>query len=369
MADGLTAPLSIVFSPDRPERRLVLDQVGTVRELTADGISGAEPFLDLRQQIVALHTSSDDERGLLGLAFHPDHGTTRRLVVFRTAPASDPAMSHRNVLSEFRTDRAGRRVDVSTERVLWARDQREPSHAAGQVRFDDQGRLLLFLGDGQDGTAVDPTSVMGKVLRFDLTQRKPVPEIVASGLRHPWRLSYDAPTRQLLFSEPNFTSRYQEVNVFTEGANYGWGLEVPKSCWGATGTEPQPQCLTAAHGTALQPPVAEYGPGLGSIIAGAHLYRGTRLSGLTDRLVAADWGITDSGGKRGGRILYSAPGDGPPYRLQEAAITGLPSSSLWFWSLARDSAGELYLMTMKSRGLRPGQGAVYRFESTEGGSP
>lgn len=121
----------------------------------------------------------------------------------------------------------------------------QPSHAAGQLHVDDQGRLLLFLGDGQDpATAQDPASPQGKVLRFDLGRPGVQPEVVASGMRHPWRISVDEPTGQLLFSEPNFTSQFQEVNAFTEGANYGWGQAVPTSCWGLTGNTPDPGCVT-----------------------------------------------------------------------------------------------------------------------------
>lgn len=364
VADGLTAPIGLVAPPDDLDRTLVVDQGGTVGELTEKGLAAGPPFLDLRKQIVELKQDGDDERGLLGVAFHPAFAENRRLYVFRTAPVEEGG-SHRNVLSEFRTDAEGRRVDPGTEKVLWSALQVYPSHAAGQLHVDGQGRLLVFLGDGQDPpTAQDPASPQGKVLRFDLSRPDAPPEVLASGMRHPWRLSVDEPTGQLLFSEPNFTAQFQEVNSFADGANYGWGLTVPSNCWGLTGSTPDPGCVTdPGDGKPLQPPVAEYGPELGFIVAGAHVYRGSRLAGLRDRLVVAEWGISRSGLGQGGRILVSGPVDQPPYRLQEAEISGLSSKLLWFWSLGRDSAGELYLMTMAGRAPVPGGGAVYRLES------
>lgn len=364
VADGLTAPIALVAPPDDPDRTLVVDQGGTVRELTSRGLAAGPPFLDVRRRIVELRQGQDDERGLLGVAFDPAYAQSRRLYVFRTAPTGGGA-SHRNVLSEFRADRSGRRVDLSTERELWSAPQQNPSHAAGQLHVDESGRLLLFLGDGQQPEAAqDPASPQGKVLRFDLARPDAEPELLASGMRHPWRLSVDEPAGQLLFSEPNFRSQHQEVNAFTEQADYGWGLPVPGSCWGVSGDTPDPGCLTTDQQT-LQPPVAEYGPELGLIVAGAHIYRGAGLPALGGRLVTADWGISSSGSGVGGRLLVSAPVDRPPYRLSEAEIVGLPANRLWFWGLGRDSAGELYLLTMRGRAPVPGRGAIYRLVSAE----
>lgn len=363
-ADGLTAPIALVFPPDDPKRTLVVDQGGTVRELTDRGLAPGPAFLDLRKQIVELRTTSDDERGLLGVAFSPAYAEDRTVYAFRTAPV-EVGGSHRNVLSAYRTDTAGLRVDPGTERELWSAPQTQASHAAGQLWFDEQGRLLLFLGDGQlPETAQNPVSTQGKVLRFDPSRPEAEPEVLASGMRHPWRISFDEPTGQLLFSEPNFTAQYQEVNAFTEGANYGWGLAVPSNgCWPLGATTPDPGCLTSVDGKPLQPTVAEYGPDLGLIIAGAHIYRGSRLGALTDRLVAVDWGISNLGSAQGGRILVSGPVGQPPYRLQRAEFTGPKDGRLWFWGLGRDSAGELYVMAMGTRAPVPGQGAVYRITS------
>ena len=362
--DGLTAPIALVSPPGEPDRRLVVDQVGEVRQLTEDGVS-ERPFLDLRESTVRLWSDRDDERGLLGVAFSPDYRRDRSLYVFRTAPSTRAGFSHVNTLSRFLVGSGGRAVDRDSEQVVWSSPQQEPSHAAGQIAFDARGRLLLFLGDGQALGAQDPRTPNGKVLRFDLGRRPVRPTVVARGLRHPWRLSYDPPTRQWLMAEPNFTARFQEINAFVEGANYGWQIDtVPAACWGLADAEVDPDCTAGPDGQRLTPPVAEYGPSLGLIVSGAHIYRADAVPRLRDRLVVAEWGVSSGGGLREGRLLVSAPVDRPPYRLTQATLTGIEGRP-WFWSLARDADGELYLMTMAGKAPEPGGGAVYRLAAAE----
>src|SRR6185295_4397350 len=107
VADGLTAPLTLVAAPDGSGRRFIVDQIGTIRILTADGRLLERPFLNLRDRIVDLQRAYD-ERGLLGLAFHPGFATNGRFFVYYSVPLRKSApddWDHTNRLSEFKVSK------------------------------------------------------------------------------------------------------------------------------------------------------------------------------------------------------------------------------------------------------------------------
>jgi glucose/arabinose dehydrogenase len=149
---------------------------------------------------VKLSRTKDDERGLLAVTFSPQFATDRTVYVFYTAPCTRRGWSHVNVLSSFRTDPAGSSVDPASQEVLWQLPQRGASHAGGQMIFERSGRMLVFLGDGLDPRlAQSGKSSFGKVLRFDLGAPASEPSVIASGVRHPWRVTTGRPHRAHLF--------------------------------------------------------------------------------------------------------------------------------------------------------------------------
>jgi glucose/arabinose dehydrogenase len=363
VAAGFTTPVGLVSPPAQPDRRLVIDQVGVVSELDARGGKFPAPFLDLRSRVVELYAGRDDERGLLGLAFHPGWQQNRRVFVFYTArPPAGSSIDHVNVLSEFAVRRDGAAVEPSSERVLLRSPQRQSSHAAGQLLFDASGRLLVFTGDALEGSAYaqNPRSLYGKVLRLDVdAAQRQVPQLLASGLRHPWRVSYDHPSERVLIAEPNFTSRHQEVNVLAAGANYGWQLDVAKQCYPEGARTADPTCLRDGSGRPLTPPAAEYGPDDGLIVSGAIVYRGSAVPALRGKLVLSEWGVGSTGRPIEGRLLSADVTAAPPWRVGPVTIDGgRPEAALLFWSLARDGRGELYVLAMRDRGNTPGGGMV-----------
>ncbi|HEX2619654.1 MAG TPA: hypothetical protein VHL11_05895, partial [Phototrophicaceae bacterium] len=103
VAEGLAAPVQLVPAPDDSGRLFVVDQAGWIRIIGADGTLMPDPFLDLTGQITPLMPDYD-ERGVLGLAFHPDYATNGRFFVYYTIPLRDGApdgWDHTNVVSEF----------------------------------------------------------------------------------------------------------------------------------------------------------------------------------------------------------------------------------------------------------------------------
>lgn len=360
VASGLTLPVGIVWPPGEPDRTLVVDAVGLVSTLGADG--SLTTFLDVRDRVVALDPDDADDRGLLGLAFHPAYAENGRAFAFRTRPP-DPGSEadHVNVLSELRAlpDRSG--LDPASEQVLLEVPQHQAVHSGGQLLFDADDALLVFLGDGgeRNATAQDPASLLGKVLRLDVDAVPGAPpEVHASGLRHPWRVSIDEESSRVLIAEPA-ADREQEVNVLAAGANYGWDLEMPDGCLTAQGPTP-PACLHGSDGQALTLPVAEYERRLGQIVSGAHVYRGAAMPELTDKLVLSDLGQNTSTGQPiGGRINVADAGGEPPWTVVPAEFAGDAPRGL-FWGLDSDAAGELYLLVVAATAPPAGLGSVHR---------
>jgi glucose/arabinose dehydrogenase len=221
VADGLTSPVFATNAGDRSRRLFVVDQAGLIRIIDSHGFLLPDPFLDLTSVIVQVNPFFD-ERGLLGLAFHPNYGKNGRFFVRYSAPRngdpSEPCFGtsrgcHAEVLSEFRVSGDPNIADPTSERVLFRIDEPQFNHDAGSVAFgppsrrgkrhddhdddgDDHGRrkskresrqLLYFsLGDGggaHDGLADTPPShgpigngqnvetALGTVLRIDVDKR------------------------------------------------------------------------------------------------------------------------------------------------------------------------------------------------------
>lgn len=369
VADGLTAPIGMVVPPGEPQRRLVVDQAGMVMELSADDQLAEQPFLDVSGKIVELNEQRDDERGLLGLAFHPQWQDNRRVFAFYTAEPpedADSAVDHVNVVSEFTVTEDGAGVDPNSEKVLLSFEQEGGSHAAGQLAFELEGTMLVFVGDGLDNDAAqDPDSLFGKVLRLDVDSRQqPQPQIVASGLRHPWRLSQYAGAT--LIAEPNFTARFQEVNVFEQGANYGWDLEIAEECYPLEPEPSDPSCGQGPGGERLTLPVAEYGGDLGLIISGARIYSGDDIPALQGQLIISEWGVSSAGRGTPGSLLIADASGNPPWRVSQLQTSDeATANGGMFWALGQDGEGELYVLTMDDIAPVPGDGAVYKLVPTD----
>jgi glucose/arabinose dehydrogenase len=220
VATGLRAPLAIAFADNR---RYVADRQGAV-SVHEDGSLRDEPLLDFRETVVL-----GGERGLLGIALHPDFPDTPRLYVRYSAEprAGTPdGYSHTFVLSEFRVRPDGRRARRDSERTLLEIPEPQSNHNAGDIAFGPDGYLYVPVGDGggggdrgrghvadwydanAGGNGQDVTeNRLGSVLRIDvdggddrpyavpddnpLVGRPGLDEHYAWGLRNPWRVSFD----------------------------------------------------------------------------------------------------------------------------------------------------------------------------------
>jgi glucose/arabinose dehydrogenase len=391
---GLEAPVGLVASPTVAGRTFVLEQDGRI--LTLDGSTLRDrPFLDVSASIVAL-IPDYDERGLLGLAFHPGFATNGRLFVYRGVPTTGPGFDHANRLSEFRLDpKTPDRVDPQTERVILEFGQPQFNHSGGALGFGPDGFLYLGTGDGGgrgdadeghsvQGNAQDLAKLNGKVLRLDVDGRAPYaippdnpfagaggtggrPEIYAWGFRNPWRLSWEPDGgRRLLVSDVGY-GRYEEIDAIVRGGNYGWRIREGRHCLDID----QPLVATddcpsgGPGGEALIDPVVEYSHRqVGIAVVGGYVYRGAAVPALKGRYVFADLSKDWSGNVAipRGSLLVADPvaADGAPWNWTRLAVAGKPFLGDFVSGMGEDADGELYVLVRSRLGPEGTTGQVLR---------
>jgi glucose/arabinose dehydrogenase len=335
-APGLTAPLAIVNAGDGSDRLFVAEQGGQIR-IIRGGELVATPFLDIGAEI-----TSGGERGLLGLAFHPGYPTDPRVFVDYTDTNGDTQVSS-FVVSAGDPDR----LDPASETRILHVKQPFANHNGGALLFDPDGMLLVSLGDGggggdPNGNGQSLATLLGKILRIDIDgvdadhpYRIPAdnpyasgaaghrPEIWLTGLRNPWRMSFDRATHDLWIGDVG-QDRWEEVDVqragSAPGTNFGWNRLEGTHCF-----QPDHDCADPT----LTPPVTDYGHDLGCTVIGAGVYRGTAQPALVGGYVFGDY--------CSGRIWAIDPvGDG--YR----APTMVGASGRNLSAFGEDQAGELY---------------------------
>lgn len=393
VAEGFNSPVALVSPPDGSGRRFVVDRVGVIYIVTPDDELLEEPFLDVRGHMVELRPSFD-ERGLLGLAFHPDYARNGRFYVYYSAPkrASAPAnWDHTSRVAEFTASANDpNRADAGSERVLLEVDQPQFNHNAGGLAFGPDGYLYISVGDGgagndagighgPHGNAQDVNVLLGKILRIDVDRGWPgygIPwdnpfvgkdgrdEIYAWGFRNPFRISFDRAGGHELFVADVGQELWEEVNIVTGPGNYGWRIKE-----GTHWFDPSRPTeiitegpLLGPRGEVLRDPVIEYrntklpgaeGPGIS--IIGGFVYRGSLLPELYGKYVFADW--SKNFGDGSGSVMAAGPssswGELWPWRV-------LMDLDFFVVGMGEDSDGELYVLTTDNTGPVGTTGKVHR---------
>ncbi|WP_435099821.1 PQQ-dependent sugar dehydrogenase [Halarchaeum sp. P4] len=388
VASGFASPVDVAVGGGET---FVADQAGRLHRVTA---AGTETALDVRNKLVSL--SGYEERGLLGVALHPEFPKTPRAYVRYSAPrrAGTPDdYSHTFVLAEF-TWRDGR-FDPTSERALLEIPEPQSNHNGGSLAFSPDGLLYVGVGDGggandtglghvsdwydangggngQD-TAANP---LGSVLRIDVDTREgekpygipddnplpdsPYPEQYAWGFRNPWRMSFDGgaapsgePGQSRLVVADVGQNRYEEVNVVEAGGNYGWNVREGSHCFSTSSpSTPPASCPTATpDGERLRDPVIEYphsGEGVAGIaVVGGYVYRGSALSGLRGEYVFADW-------QADGRVFVATP-EGDSWPTRTLPVDGL---SGYVTAFGEDADSELLVCTTETGTVSGTSGSV-----------
>src|SRR3954447_15443508 len=238
-----SSPTYATGAPDSPDRVFVTERARAVRVVDA---GAGKTFLDLTSATLA----DGGERGLLSLAFAPDYAASGRFYVYLTVKAASAVSGTDGEIQvrEYRRSAGDPdAADPASARLLLSIAHTDaPNHNGGQLQFGPDGKLWLGTGDGggannQFGHAQDPASLLGKLIRLD--PAAPSPEIVAVGLRNPWRFSFDRATGQLVIGDVG-QDAYEEIDA-GPAANYGW------SCFEGLHAGPTPSDARCSSGAAL----------------------------------------------------------------------------------------------------------------------
>lgn len=322
--EGLVAPVDVAVRPG-DDTVYIVQQSGTVVPVRA-GVAG-DPVLDVADRI-----SYGGEQGLLGLAFHP--GQPLAYVNFTAKDGT-------TTVAEYAVGDDGDLLD-DTARTVMEIDQPFPNHNGGGVVFGPDG--MLYIGTGDGGAADDPDrrsldrgDLLGKLLRIDPmgTDGAPYtvpadnpfvgvdgarPEVWSTGLRNPWRFSFDAATGDLWVADVG-QNLWEEVNLARAADGAGRGLNFGWSAWEGNHRFNDDQSPDGAT-----PPVFEYAHGDdGCSVSGGTVYRGAAIPAMTGWYVFADfcsgrvWALRDGerielGNVPGAAAVLAGP-DGELYVL------------------------------------------------------
>jgi len=345
VADGFTSPVWAINAPGDNHQLFVVDQTGTITAVKLDpGKNSTVPdrltYLDVGQDglgllvpLGAFGPGSFDERGLLGLAFHPDYRKNGLIYTYTSEPTSGAAdfstlpagvdANHQTVIREWQVHhpkRADSVVDPSSTRVLLTIDQPQFNHNGGALNFGPDGMLYIALGDGGaaddqgpghavggNGQDLSDGNVLGKILRINPTGsnsgngeygipatnpfvgHQGADEIFAYGFRNPFRFSFDSETGRLIAADVG-QNDIEEVDVVVSGGNYGWPVKEGSYLFDMNGDD---RGFTTVHSPGVPAgmidPVAEYDHDEGISITGGFMYRGKDVKALRDSYVFGDW--------------------------------------------------------------------------------
>jgi len=317
MVENLVAPVGLISSNDRTGRLFIVEQTGLIWILTIDKRIIDEPFLDIRNKIVNLNPQYD-ERGLLGLAFHPNFRNNKKLYIYYSAPlrlGANPNFDHTNIVSEFRVLQGNpHKVDINSEKYILFSDQPQMNHNAGTITFGPDGYLYIPIGDGggandvgighpPEGNGQNLYTFLGKILRIDIDSQiseqipygipldnpflngEALPEIFAYGLRNPFPITFDASANRL-FAGENGQDLWESIDIIVKGGNHGWNIKEGTHCFNPKDSmKSPPTCPNAGYrGEPLIDPIVEFAnsrgqPNIGLAISviGGFVYRGREI--------------------------------------------------------------------------------------------
>ncbi|MGQ0552225.1 MAG: PQQ-dependent sugar dehydrogenase [Planctomycetota bacterium] len=351
VASGLNRPVWIGQAPGDNTRLYVLEQHQADIEIVnlPSGTMNVTPFLDLTGTVL----TNANERGLLGMAFDPDFQINGHFYVNYTRSGDGATIVARYTATSATSANPG-----SALTILGPIAQPQSNHNGGGIKFGPDGKLYIATGDGGNandagtghiepgGNAQNGTTLLGKMLRINSDGSIPLDNpfvtdpnvhdaIWATGLRNPWRFSFDRLTGDLYIGDVGQNSR-EEINVVagtsTGGENYGWRCMEGANCTGFTG------CVCNAPSLTL--PVRTYGHANGNCsVTGGYVYRGNAIPDLQGTYFQADycsariWSFDWLGGTVIGNLIERTTELDPAGALAISLIT----------TFGEDNDGEMYI--------------------------
>jgi glucose/arabinose dehydrogenase len=418
---GLVQPTAGAVAPGDPNHLYIADQIGKVWVIDLSRHNPQLPrlFLDISSQLVVLGLgpAKYDERGLLGIAFHPDFRHNHLFYTYASQPPSGPATfttlpagvppNAQNVLKEWRVFELGDDnflADPNSARVLLSVDKPQFNHNGGALMFGPDRMLYLSLGDGGgsndfgvghaaagNAQTLAPGNLLGKIIRinplghnsgngaYGVPSDNPFvgvptftgqPEIYAYGFRNPWRMSFDSETGKLIVGDVG-QNDVEEVDIVRRGMNYGWPVKEGTFLFdgflpgrGGTGYVWQ---NSPGSPSGLVDPIAEYDHGDGEVaplhsgvhvrqaIIGGFVYRGDTVDALRNMYVFGDYGSNTSPIQ--GHLFTLR---GPNHQIQELVVEGRSPLGLAVLGFTQGRDGEIYLLASQTGTVLGTTGVVMR---------
>lgn len=366
VASGFTSPVGMTSPNDGSKRLFVFEQGGKVYVIK-NGTVNKTPFIDLSSRLDGLNIAYS-EKGLLGMAFHPQYKTNGKFYVYYSAPAKGNNIDHKSVISCFKVSATNTDIADTKEQVILEIMQPESNHNGGNLAFGPDGYLYIGTGDGGGandehgtiGNGQNTQTLLGKILRIDVdnttTYTTPTDnpfydqpnykkEIWAYGLRNPWRFSFDRVTGRLFCGDVG-QNTYEEINIIKKGGNYGWRIMEGYHCF-----NPKTNCSTSG----LELPVSEYDHETGISICGGYMYRGKKFPSLHGTYFFGDWS---------GKVFALKQNQNGTWDRSDVFLNGSKSNETEgkINSFGEDADGEIYILTQKLFGPRSPTGVLYRID-------
>jgi glucose/arabinose dehydrogenase len=394
---GVNAPLAMV-QPNGDDRKFVIEQHGRVRVIDGEGNLLPQPFLDIRNRIVTQYHDFD-ERGLLGLAFHPDFANNGKFYVAYSGPINFQGdlgqmfwWDHTNTVSEFTVSADDPNIaNVHSERIISEINWPQFNHNGHWIGFGPDGMLYISTGDGgyandwgighnvTEGNGQDLSVLHGKILRIDVNGQEDgnnyaipadnpfvdndeaAPEIWAYGLRNPWRCSFDMGGDNNMFCGDVQQNSYEEIDIVKAGDNLGWRVMEATHCFDYTQPDNHPESCESAD---LVMPILEY-PNctarpqecLGISNTGGYVYRGAHAD-WDGKYIFGDW--SKSFAEMDGQIFIGSPGSDGTWSMEVANVTNMEGKKPYVLAFAQDADGEVYVLTSITTGPNGGLDTIYK---------
>ena len=391
VAGGLIHPLAMLSVPDGSGRMAVIEQHGLVRIIDNRGRLLPDAFLNVGARMVTQHHFFD-ERGLLGLAFHPNYKDNGKFYVAYSVPLRGTDLdkrlwwSHTNIVSEFQVSKADpNKADATSERVVSEIDWPQFNHNGHWIGFGPDGMLYVSTGDGgyandwgighnvMIGNGQDMNSVHGKMLRIDVSKPDGIaadnpfvgrndakPQIWALGLRNPWRCSFDMGGEKAMYCGDVQQNSWERVVVVSKGANLGWRRTEGDKCFDFMKPDNHP---ADCDKSGITPPILVYANCTavkadckGISITGGYIYRGANKA-WDGKYIFGDW--SKSFGSMDGQIFIGTKGADGKWAVEKATIEGMELAP-YMLAFAQDDKGEVYALTSISTGPVGGHDKIYK---------
>ena len=366
--NGFSNPSFVCSPPGDLSRLFVLEQLTGRIRIIKNGATLATPFLNLGSTGLA-KISTGSERGLLGLAFHPQYASNGYFYVNYTATSGATTIERYSV-SGGNADLA----DTTSGLVLLSIAQPQSNHNGGCIQFGSDDKLYIGMGDGGGandtgsghatvGNAQSPDTLLGKILRIDVDlpapyippdnpfvgPGSPLDEIWHLGVRNPWRFSFDRLTGDLYIGDVG-QNAVEEVDFAAAGVsalNFGWRCMEGTACTGLSGCTCNAPTLTL--------PIKDYSQGAAHCsVVGGYVYRGSNICGLDGTYFYADYCSTSIWSFKyvNGQLTNFTD------RTAELEPAGTPTISA-ITSFGEDAAGEIYICDYAD-------GEIYRIDPAGG---